>query len=65
MVLPAAVRLDDSLGTETLVAMLCPQPFTYDTVARSLRLAEGAGDVVPPVRAGCVQRVVSLTKEPR
>lgn len=65
VVLPAAVRLDDSPGTETLVAMLCPQPFSYEAVARSLRLAQGAGDAASPVRAGCVQRVVSLTKEPR
>ena len=61
--LPAAVRLDDSPGAETVVAMLCPQPFTYDSVKQAMREAHSLGGALPVLRDGCVQRVIPLSKE--
>jgi anti-sigma factor RsiW len=63
--LPAAVRIDDSPGAETLVAVLCPTPFSYDDLAETMRAAHAKGGELPTLRDGCLQRVIPLTKELR
>lgn len=60
--LPAAVRLDDVAGSETVVAMLCPRPFSFDAVAPAMRAAHAAVGGLGMIRQGCVQRVFTLTK---
>lgn len=62
--LEQAMRLDEVLGHERLVALLCPEPFTYDEVAPQLKAQAqrvGAGQV-GPLRAGCQQHEVRLLK---
>lgn len=53
--LPTAVRLDDTPGTETIVAMVCDEAFTFGHAADAL--AEGID------RPGCEAVEVTLEKE--
>ena len=53
--LPTAVRLDDALGSETIVAIRCEQPFAFGGVA------DAVADQRAP--AGCEVVELSLTKE--
>jgi hypothetical protein len=53
-VLPEAIRLDDTRGSELLVAVLCDEPFTFDEMARAV-----ADDSLPD---DCVSDSVTLVK---
>ena len=66
MKLEQAMQFDTQLGRELLVAVWCPDPFHIDDVQRGLHteLSRSHGDGLPLVRAGCVQRELSLVKTP-
>lgn len=53
--LPTAVRLDDTLGTETIVAIVCDEPFTFGHAADALAQGEEL--------FGCASVGVALEKE--
>lgn len=59
-----AVRFDDVLGQERIVALFCEEPFDFDSIAGELSelTLEYSGAPLPPVRSGCIQREVSLRK---
>lgn len=59
-----ALELDDVLGRERLVMLICDEPFEFDDVAYSLeQVDELVGvDVLPELLGGCVQRELSLQK---
>jgi hypothetical protein len=62
--LKAAMELDGVLGSERLVALSCPEPFTYAEVAAKLKeQASRAGDEpIGSLKAGCDQHEVRLVK---
>ena len=55
--LPEAIRMDATPGTETLIAVVCDVPFTFDAMADALK-----ADDLPD---GCVLDEVALEKEER
>lgn len=59
-----AVELDETPGTERIVALLCPDAFTFDEVAAALReIGEvGTNDLLPPIVDACIQRELVLVK---
>lgn len=60
----AAMKLDSVLGSERLVALSCPAPFTYAEVVATLKeRAQDAGDSpVGSLKTGCDQHEVRLVK---
>lgn len=52
--LPEAIRMDNNLGPERLVAVLCDAPFTLDEAARALQ----SGDL----RRGCSASEITVVK---
>lgn len=52
--LPEAIRMDDTPGTEQLIAVFCESPFSFDTMAEAL-----LEDALPD---GCVADEVDLEK---
>jgi hypothetical protein len=64
--LPAAIALDETPGTERLIAVLCEGPFAYSDVEGPLRAAVAglsATEDVGLLRVGCAQVEVRLQKE--
>ena len=60
-VLDQAVRLDDVLGHERIVALFCPEPFSWNDVAGDARAGPAR---LPLLRDGCAQHEVLLPKTP-
>jgi len=60
-----ALELDDVLGRERLVMLICDEPFEFDDVAYSIEQVEDSVgvDVLPGLLGGCVQRELSLQKQ--
>ena len=52
--LPEAIRMDEVLGDEHLIAVLCEEPFTYEETVSSLQ----EGDAIP----GCTTSEITLVK---
>lgn len=63
--LDEAMRLDDVLGQERIVAIMCPEPFQFEAIREPLVAAArqaGAG-AMPRVMPDCLQQEVRLAKE--
>ena len=59
--LDEAIVLDDVLGREALVAVFCPEPFEYQTVAQALRKVATPAEQRAIINAkGCRERIVQL-----
>lgn len=58
--LDQALLLDDVLGTETLVAMYCPAPFSFEELEPALTHDASAHDLA--THRGCVVQTVTLNK---
>jgi hypothetical protein len=66
--LPAAIRLDGSMGQERIVGLLCDHPIRYGDVEEVLvreATATEPDELLPPLIDGCVQEEVRLTKRER
>jgi hypothetical protein len=60
--LNAAVRLDDALGQEHLIGLLCDAPFALSDVRAALSAQPTARAPLPALRAGCAQWEMTLNK---
>jgi len=62
--LPQAVRVDDSPGRERLVAVYCPETFTFDAVAAAVSTLDdpGSDEPLPTLLEGCAQQELILNK---
>ena len=63
--LEQAVRLDNVLGVEAIVALHCDEPLIFGDAAGVLKGVAVTGDPLPAVRSDCRQRVIHLSKVPR
>jgi hypothetical protein len=57
-----AVELDESEGTETIVALLCETPRPLASLVTAARKAAAQGAVPAPLRTGCVEARTGLAK---
>jgi len=63
--LEEAVRLDDVLGVEAIIALHCDAPLNFKEAAVALEGVPADADVLPTVRPDCTQRVIRLSKVTR
>ena len=64
--LRGAMELDDVLGEERIVALLCDTPMTFDELAGKLRALSIAGsEPLPQLRSDCLQQDTLLQKVAR
>lgn len=63
--LEQAVRLDDVLGSEAIVALHCDAPLAFADVTAAFAKAPSGEGTFPTVRADCRQRVIRLSKVPQ
>ena len=59
--LNTAIQLDDAVGQEHIVALRCPEVFSFDEVSAALAGAPQQGPL-PTLRAGCAQSELRLPK---
>lgn len=63
--LEEAVRLDEVMGHERLLALFCPEPVSLEQIKPGLLQAVQAGaQDIPTLKPGCVQSEITLQKEP-
>lgn len=58
-----AIELDDTLGHERLVAVLCPGPFAWTELSAALQQEALEHDRLPALLPGCAQREIAVTKK--
>ncbi len=63
--LQEAVRLDQVLGVEAIVALHCEAPLSFRDAADALKGIPVTGEPLPTVRSDCRQRVINLSKVAR
>ena len=64
-ILAQAMEMDEVLGHERIVALMCPEPFAYSDIEapiRGLGPMHNTQDRLPALRQGCAQREIILQK---
>ena len=66
LTLDQAVQLDETIGTERIVALLCPHEFQYEDVVAGMHMdssdRERSAEFMQPLLDACLQRELRLVK---